>query len=844
SSRSRALKENMDTGMSQSGIYEAFAEADRWEAKKTVKKQLDTRRKSTSTVETKKSVASPRLTTMNTKKSNEALAKKPSQLIQSRRQTLSGALTSTTPKKMSHTGSSNSGGLVKLADTLRDTLAVERRLAQQELALLNEKKSTKTSQKSEQQVVVDMISNAKRRSSMTKEKLRSLEQPTRRRTLSSAASPRRKKSQKGAESPSFTSEDEVSPVTTTAVSALKRRSILAAATAKALGADETVTTNGGDEKHKTTTTLLRKKSLASEPDLLSRRMSRTESLKEGVPTSPSMMAARMSRRKSVVKQESPVNPAPNSRKSRENGNTTGDEQPAKKNVVRKRGKTLPGNLAKPPTVQSLQLPPMKIEPIKLNMPKTNTTVKRAPKSPSIKATLSSNRMTAKKRMSLSSANTTPIPNSSSSSSSTEVRPKKTNSSRKAKGQSHLGISTSRRASLKAPSSASVVTPPLKSSPVSASPRVRPRSTRRQSLGVLENKTHKEEIEQPVNARKLSSAYSNSRKNSLVDEAMMDKDKGRHRAISLREKLEAMVAQHAIHDEDTKLLRSPGVYPANTTTGMTATEYLAHRAARKSQTYDIDEKYGQLLSPEERARPQRIKETLMMWDKEMVEAFSPGVPKSPLIAIKFYGHHLSPFEQTEIQAYPEVYFVGQHAKKYQAMPDNPALNYGYDDERGDYKSVMNDHLVYRYEIMEELGRGSFGQVVKCYDHKTASTVAVKLIRNKKRFYAQAKTEVKILSDLSKWDPEDRHHNVKMTDSFYFRNHLCIAFECLSMNLYEFIKVNNFQGFHITLIKRFTIQLLRSLSLLARHGVVHCDLKPENILLKHPTKSTIKVIDFGS
>ncbi|KAI8091477.1 kinase-like domain-containing protein [Gilbertella persicaria] len=661
-----------------------------------------------------------------------------------------------------------------------------------------------------------------------------------------------------AESPSFTSEDEVSPVTTTAVSALKRRSILAAATAKArqqqqqqqqqcpdiVGADETVTTNGGDEKHKTTTTLLRKKSLASEPDLLSRRMSRTESLKEGVPTSPSMMAARMSRRKSVVKQESPVNPAPNSRKSRENGNTTGDEQPAKKNVVRKRGKTLPGNLAKPPTVQSLQLPPMKIEPIKLNMPKTNTTVKRAPKSPSIKATLSSNRMTAKKRMSLSSANTTPIPNSSSSSSSTEVRPKKTNSSRKAKGQSHLGISTSRRASLKAPSSASVVTPPLKSSPVSASPRVRPRSTRRQSLGVLENKTHKEEIEQPVNARKLSSAYSNSRKNSLVDEAMMDKDKGRHRAISLREKLEAMVAQHAIHDEDTKLLRSPGVYPANTTTGMTATEYLAHRAARKSQTYDIDEKYGQLLSPEERARPQRIKETLMMWDKEMVEAFSPGVPKSPLIAIKFYGHHLSPFEQTEIQAYPEVYFVGQHAKKYQAMPDNPALNYGYDDERGDYKSVMNDHLVYRYEIMEELGRGSFGQVVKCYDHKTASTVAVKLIRNKKRFYAQAKTEVKILSDLSKWDPEDRHHNVKMTDSFYFRNHLCIAFECLSMNLYEFIKVNNFQGFHITLIKRFTIQLLRSLSLLARHGVVHCDLKPENILLKHPTKSTIKVIDFGS
>lgn len=28
------------------------------------------------------------------------------------------------------------------------------------------------------------------------------------------------------------------------------------------------------------------------------------------------------------------------------------------------------------------------------------------------------------------------------------------------------------------------------------------------------------------------------------------------------------------------------------------------------------------------------------------------------------------------------------------------------------------------------------------------------------------------------------------------------------------------------------------------MIHCDLKPENILLKDPTKSGIKIIDFGS
>ncbi|KAA6375943.1 MAG: putative Dual specificity protein kinase pom1, partial [Streblomastix strix] len=49
---------------------------------------------------------------------------------------------------------------------------------------------------------------------------------------------------------------------------------------------------------------------------------------------------------------------------------------------------------------------------------------------------------------------------------------------------------------------------------------------------------------------------------------------------------------------------------------------------------------------------------------------------------------------------------------------------------------------------------------------------------------------------------------------------------------------------SLVRRFAIQILNSLRYLHRHRIIHCDLKPENILLKNPTKSGIKVIDFGS
>jgi dual specificity tyrosine-phosphorylation-regulated kinase 2/3/4 len=87
-------------------------------------------------------------------------------------------------------------------------------------------------------------------------------------------------------------------------------------------------------------------------------------------------------------------------------------------------------------------------------------------------------------------------------------------------------------------------------------------------------------------------------------------------------------------------------------------------------------------------------------------------------------------------------------------DQSSLNYGYDDENGDYKIVIRDHLNYRYEIIESLGKGSFGQVVKCRDMKpqpkeadsSSNIVAVKIIRNKKKYHAQALTEIKILEKL--------------------------------------------------------------------------------------------------
>ncbi len=112
--------------------------------------------------------------------------------------------------------------------------------------------------------------------------------------------------------------------------------------------------------------------------------------------------------------------------------------------------------------------------------------------------------------------------------------------------------------------------------------------------------------------------------------------------------------------------------------------------------------------------------------------------------------LTIFERGEIVDYPDIYFTGAlSARKIMGDLNSASSNFGYDDERGDYNIIEGDHLAYRYEVVDVLGKGSFGQVVRCVDHKTGILVAVKIIRNKKRFHQQALVEVNILQKLKEW-----------------------------------------------------------------------------------------------
>ena len=169
---------------------------------------------------------------------------------------------------------------------------------------------------------------------------------------------------------------------------------------------------------------------------------------------------------------------------------------------------------------------------------------------------------------------------------------------------------------------------------------------------------------------------------------------------------------------------------------------------------------------------------------------------------------------------------------------------FNDEEGDYILNKGYHLNYRYEILGCLGKGSFGEAVKCYDHKNKDLVCVKIINSQKKFQNQALTEIKILSAISTYDINNDSNNVKFYNYFIFRNHICLVFELLGKNLYEYLQLNNFIGLEIAQIKNYAVQILFSLLFLRNINVIHCDLKPENILIFPNNPNQIKVIDFGS
>ena len=189
--------------------------------------------------------------------------------------------------------------------------------------------------------------------------------------------------------------------------------------------------------------------------------------------------------------------------------------------------------------------------------------------------------------------------------------------------------------------------------------------------------------------------------------------------------------------------------------------------------------------------------------------------------------------------------------------------GHDDTIGHFKGREGTVIADRYKIMGEVGVGTFGRVVECLDLKHSRSnrrdrqdkvVAIKIVRNIKRYYESALIEADIVEDVNRRGGRGVSHCAVMYNAFSFSGHYCMVFESLGPSLYDFLKRQNYQPFPSVCVREFAKQLLETLEFLHSFRLIHTDLKPENVLLVNarevpykgrsiPESTRIKVIDFG-
>ena len=222
---------------------------------------------------------------------------------------------------------------------------------------------------------------------------------------------------------------------------------------------------------------------------------------------------------------------------------------------------------------------------------------------------------------------------------------------------------------------------------------------------------------------------------------------------------------------------------------------------------------------------------------------PGVSLVPAIPplLARFQHKLTSSELAEARSLGELYFFDPYAGR--VVPDPAKPNDGYDTADGFYVCFMHDHLSFRFELLRNLGGGSFSDVMAAYDHKLGRDVAVKIIANNKHANETARHEISILAHLAAQGPVA--HTIRMHEHFVFRQHTCMVLERLDGgDLFDLIRQCRRSDTTLSAarVRQLATALLRCVDEVHSRGVIHCDIKPENVMVG-ADGAQLTMIDFG-
>merc|ERR1711920_773600 len=151
----------------------------------------------------------------------------------------------------------------------------------------------------------------------------------------------------------------------------------------------------------------------------------------------------------------------------------------------------------------------------------------------------------------------------------------------------------------------------------------------------------------------------------------------------------------------------------------------------------------------------------------------------------------------------------------------------------FNCTRQSNIMDRYEILKEIGGGTYGIVYKARDKEHNQKVAIKQFRSSEDD-TLAKRELDICSMLS-------HPNIiTFVDSFRFDGLLHLVFDFATTDLGKLIAKYP-KGMEVKQATKITYQICKAIHCCHRQKIMHRDVKPENILIDN--KGDVKLCDFG-
>ena len=152
--------------------------------------------------------------------------------------------------------------------------------------------------------------------------------------------------------------------------------------------------------------------------------------------------------------------------------------------------------------------------------------------------------------------------------------------------------------------------------------------------------------------------------------------------------------------------------------------------------------------------------------------------------------------------------------------------------------VDRHVLRKYVISKELGKGAYGIVWKAWDRRTGDTVALKKIFDAFQNPTDAQRtfrEIMFLQELNGHENIVSLLNVLKADN---DRDIYLVFDYMDTDLHALIRVNILEEIH----KQYIIyQLLKAIKYMHSGELLHRDMKPSNILLNE--ECLVKVADFG-